>query len=118
MWKLLVPLSLLQSMTLAGGQMMLKLALKNMGHYTGLGKFLAGELTNWWWFGSGSLFAGATLLWMYILKNFPFSIAYPLSCLSFVFGMIGAWMFLGEAIPVVRWIGIVLILTGAFFIAK
>ena len=66
MWKLLVPLSLLQSMTLAGGQMMLKLALKNMGHYTGLGKFLAGELTNWWWFGSGSLFAGATLLWMYI----------------------------------------------------
>ena len=55
---------------------------------------------------------------LYILKHFPFSIAYPLSCLSFVFGMLGAWCFLGESIPLIRWVGIALILLGAVFIAK
>lgn len=118
MWKTLIPLSLLQSITLASGQMMLKLALQKMKHYTGLGQFLAGELANWRWFCCGVLFTVATLLWMYILKHFPLSVAYPLSCLNFVFGMLGAWLFLGEAIPPVRWLGIVIILIGAYFIAK
>jgi len=57
-------------------------------------------------------------LWMHILKHYPFSIAYPLSCLSFVFGMLGAWLFLGEPVPAVRWLGVALILAGAYFIAK
>ena len=118
MWRTLIPLSLLQSFTLATGQMMLKLALKKLGHYTGFGQFLAGEWTNWWWYGCGTLLSGAMLLWMYILKHFPFSIAYPLSCLSFLFGMLGAWIFLGEPIPPIRWVGVVLILIGAYFIAK
>jgi len=118
MWRTLIPLSLLQSFTLATGQMMLKLALKKMGSYSGIGQFLANELTNWWWYGCGSLLTGAMLLWMYILKHYPFSIAYPLSCLSFVFGMLGAWIFLGEAVPPIRWVGVALILTGAYFIAR
>lgn len=118
MWRSLIPLSLLQSVALATGQMMLKQALQKMGSYNGVGQFIIHELTNWWWYGCGVFLTGATLLWMYILKNYPFSVAYPLSCLSFVFGMLGAWMFLGETIPPVRWLGIALILTGAFFIAK
>lgn len=118
MWKTLIPLSLLQSFALATGQMMLKLALKKMAPFQGLGHFFVTEWTNWWWYGCGMLLTGAMLLWMYILKHFPFSIAYPLSCLSFVFGMLGAWCFLGESIPLIRWVGIVLILIGAFFIAK
>ena len=97
---------------------MLKLALKKMGHYTGVGQFILGELTNWWWYACGSFLSGAMLLWMYILKHYPFSIAYPLSCLSFLFGMLGAWIFLGEAVPPIRWIGVVLILIGAYFIAR
>ena len=118
MWKTLIPLSLLQSTLLAAGQMMLKQALIKMGSYSGIGQFLKGELPNFWWYGCGILFTSATLLWMYILKHFPFSVAYPLSCLSFLIGMIGAWIFLGESIPLVRWIGIALILLGAVFIAK
>lgn len=118
MWKTLIPLSLLQSFMLASGQMMLKLALKKMGHYTGVFQFLANELGNFWWYGCGMFLTSAALLWMHILKNYPFSIAYPLSCLSFVFGMLGAWIFLGETIPAISWVGIALILLGAVFIAK
>ena len=105
MWRTLIPLSLLQSFTLATGQMMLKLALRKMGHYSGIGQFFANELTNWWWYGCGTLLTGAMLLWMYILKHFPFS-------------MLGAWIFLGEAVPPIRWVGVVLILIGAYFIAR
>jgi len=118
MWRTLIPLSLLQSFALAAGQMMLKIALKKMGHYTGMWQFLAGEWKNFWWLGCGIFMTGAMLLWMHILKHYPFSIAYPLSCLSFVFGMLGAWLFLGEPVPAVRWIGVALILAGAYFIAK
>ena len=38
--------------------------------------------------------------------------------LSFVFGMLGAMAFLGEQIPVGRWIGIGLILAGAALISR
>jgi undecaprenyl phosphate-alpha-L-ara4N flippase subunit ArnE len=118
MWKSLIPLSLLQSTLLAAGQMMVKFALKKMGSFQGLGHFFTTQWTNWWWYGCGMTFTCATLLWMIILKRFPFSVAYPLSCLSFLIGMFGAWAFMGESIPPIRWVGIALILLGATFIAR
>lgn len=118
MWKSLIPLSLLQSTLLAAGQMMVKFALKKMGSFQSLGHFFTTQWTNWWWYGCGVTFTCATLLWMIILKRFPFSVAYPLSCLSFLIGMFGAWAFMGESIPPIRWVGIALILLGATFIAR
>ena len=117
MWKI-IPFSLLQSLLLAAGQLMLKFAMNNMSAYDGLWRFLGKEIQNFWWLGCGLTMGGATVLWLYIIKNFPFSIAYPLSCLSFVFGMLGAMLFLGEQIPLGRWIGIGLILVGAAFISR
>ena len=52
------------------------------------------------------------------LKKFPFSQAYPLTSLSFVFGMIAAWLVFGESIPFSRWIGLVLVVLGCFLIMK
>ena len=61
---------------------------------------------------------GATVLWLHILKNYPLSIAYPLTSLSYVFGMIGAWWIFHEAIPLSRWIGVAIIIIGIYFIIK
>ena len=96
---------------------MMKLALNHMSPYVSFWRFLGKELTNWWWLGCGLSMGGATVMWFYIMKNFPLSVAYPLSCLSVVFGMLGAMAFLGEQIPVGRWIGIALILVGAALIS-
>ena len=115
----LILLSLLQSLLLCGGQVLLKIALEKMGPFAWTWDFWAHSiLLNWWWLGCGISMGGATVLWFYIMKNFPLSVAYPLSCLSFVFGMLGAMMFLGEQIPLGRWIGIALILIGAAFISR
>ena len=85
MWKI-IPYSLLQSLLLAAGQLMMKLALNHMSPYVGFWRFLGKELTNWWWLGCGLSMGGATVMWFYIMKNFPLSVAYPLSCLSFEIG--------------------------------
>lgn len=117
MWKI-IPISLLQSLLLAVGQLMLKFALNNMSAYHGFWNFIGTEITNWWWLGCGLTLTVATVLWMYIIKNYEFSVAFPLSCMSFVFGMIGAMLFLGETVPLNRWIGIAIIMVGAIFISK
>jgi undecaprenyl phosphate-alpha-L-ara4N flippase subunit ArnE len=55
---------------------------------------------------------------MYIIKNFPLSMAYPMVSLSYVMGMLAAILFFHEQIPLVRWIGVFLILSGCVLIAK
>ena len=77
---------------------MMKLALNHMSPYQGFWRFIGHEITNWWWLGCGISMGGATV--------------------SFVFGMLGAMLFLGEQIPLGRWIGIGLILVGAAFISR
>jgi drug/metabolite transporter (DMT)-like permease len=117
MWKI-VPIALIQSVFLALGQVFLKLALAKMGDFAWKWKFLLSQLTNWWWLGCGLSFLVASLLWFYILKHFPFSIAYPMSSLSYVMGMLAAIFIFGEQVPLVRWLGILLILLGCVLIAR
>ena len=117
MWKI-IPIAFVQSAFLALAQVMLKFALAGMGRLRWSWEFVRSQLTNWWWLGCGASFVIATVLWMYILKRFPFSVAYPMSCLSYVFGMVAALLFFGEQIPLTRWLGILLILGGCMLIAK
>ena len=117
MWKIVL-IALIQSVFLALGQVFLKLALAKMGDFVWKWKFFVSQLTNWWWLGCGISFLTASLLWFYILKHFPFSIAYPMSSLSYVMGMLAAIFIFGEQVPLVRWLGILLILLGCVLIAR
>ena len=55
-------------------------------------------MTNWQFAASGLLFALASLLWMYIVKVFPFSSAYPMISLSYVLGMLAAILIFHEEV--------------------
>ena len=44
--------------------------------------------------------------------------AYPLTCLSYVFGLLAACLFLHESIPGTRWIGVIFVAFGVYFIIK
>jgi len=114
----LVFLSLIQCLLLVGGQVTLKLALSRMPSFEWSRAFFAGQITNWWFLACGLFFASAGLMWIYILKHFPLSQAYPLTGLSYVFGMIAALLVFNEAVSPVRWLGALLIVAGCFLIVR
>jgi len=114
----LLLISIFQSLLLCSGQVLLKFALDRMGTFSWTWQFFARNLTNWHLLGCGICYAAATLVWMYMIKHFPFSMAYPMISLSYVFGMFAAILFFHEQIPAIRWIGVFLIMIGCIFIAK
>lgn len=117
MWKL-IPFSVLQCVLLSGGQVMLKFALNKMGVFGWNKGFWGGLFTNWWFIACGVCYGMASLLWMYLLKNFPFSMAYPMISLSYVFGMLAAIVFFHEQVSLYRWAGVSLIVAGCCLIVK
>ena len=116
-WRLLA-LVAVQTAFLSGGQVFLKLAMEKLGKFQWSWAYFKTVLTDWWLLACGVSFGVATLLWLYILKKFPFSQAYPLTALAYVFGMIAAWLVFGENIPFVRWAGLVLVVLGCMLIMR
>jgi undecaprenyl phosphate-alpha-L-ara4N flippase subunit ArnE len=112
----LLLLVLIQSVFLCGGQVLMKLALKAAGDATFSWQFILSQLTNWWWLGCGMSFTIAGVMWMYILKHYPFSQAYPLSSMAYIMGMIAAMLVFHEQIVWTQWIGILLIMAGCYMV--
>ena len=117
MWKLIYT-AVIQSLFLCGGQVFMKYALARTGRFEWSWAYVGHFLTNWWWLATGISFSVATVLWMYILKHYPFSQAYPLSSMAYVFGMLAAMFCFGEQIPITRWLGILLIMGGCVLVAR
>ncbi|WP_211746862.1 EamA family transporter [Paenibacillus sp. Marseille-Q4541] len=66
----------------------------------------------------GMMFYGlATGLWFIVLSRLPLSLAYPLQSLAYAIGIVAAWYFFGESVPLNRWIGVGVIVMGAVIIA-
>ena len=58
------------------------------------------------------------IIWLYILKYIPLSIAFPLSRAVDVLVPISCWLILKEAISPLRWGGIALVIVGLVIVAK
>lgn len=118
MYKLIL-ISLTQSALLCGGQVLLKLAVQLFDRSQGWKYFVVhGILTNWYLMGCGVLMTSAALLWMYILKHFEFSVAYPLSSMAFALGAVAGILVFHEDVSWQQWIGILIIMIGCFVVAK
>lgn len=117
MWKI-IPFALIQCLLLTGGQVFLKLALMRMPAFSWTRDFWTSLLVNWQFAACGLFFGAASLLWMYIVKVFPFSQSYPMVSLSYVFGMFAAMLVFHEEVSLLKWTGVVLIIVGCFLIAK
>lgn len=112
----LIILAISQSLMLSVGQTVLKIALERMPSFGWTMKFWGSLLTNWWFAASGLLFGGASILWLYILRHFPLSVAYPLASLSYVFAMILAAIVFHETLTWGRILGVLLIMAGCVFV--
>ena len=58
------------------------------------------------------------VIWLYILRYIPLSIAFPLSRAVDVLVPISCWLILKEAISPLRWYGIALVIVGLVIVAK
>ena len=114
----LLPLSLLQCVLLSGGQVLMKFGLTKAGDFSWSWSYFYRLLFNWQFICCGICYGVGSVLWMYIIKKFPFSMAYPMISLSYVMGMIAAIIFFHEQVSLIRWVGVFLILTGCVLIAK
>ena len=107
-----------QTAFLSGGQVLLKLAMNALPGFSWSMNYFKSVLTNWWLLASGASFGIAIFMWLYILKHYPLSQVYPLTAISYIFGVVAAKIILGESVPFVRWIGVVLIAIGCILIMK
>ena len=109
-------LCLLQSMLLAAGQIFLKLATHSIPAFQWSWTFFKSVLLNAPLTLFGVSFGSAGLLWLWIVKHYPLSQAYPLNSLSYVFGLIAAIVLLGEKVSPWGWLGVCLIVGGCFLV--
>ena len=109
-------LCLLQSMLLAAGQIFLKLATHGFLPFGWNWAFFKSLLLNANLHLFGLSFGGAGLLWLWIVKHYPLSQAYPLNSLSYVFGIVAAILLLGEKVSAWGWLGVCLIIGGCFLV--
>jgi len=58
------------------------------------------------------------MIWLYVLRHIPLSIAFPLSRIVDVLVPISCWIILHESISPRRWGGIALVIIGVALVAK
>jgi len=78
---------------------------------------VTGLLSAWTWLGIFCLIL-SLVSWLYVLRQVPLSIAFPLSNAVHIFVPFASWFFLGELIAPTRWWGITLVLIGLIIVAK
>ena len=96
----------------------MKFGLTAAGDFSWSWRYFGALFLNWQFACCGLCYAAASILWMYIIKNFPLSMAYPMVSISYVFGMFAAMIFFHEEIPLTRWIGVFLIMSGCILVVK
>lgn len=116
-WRLII-LSLFQSLLLAGGQVSLKLAMQKVPSFKLAWPIIKLYVLNFWFLFTGAFFGVATILWMYILKNYPLSESYPLTSFAYVFGFLAAVVIFRESVNFEKLAGVFFVLIGAFLLMK
>ncbi|WP_438433465.1 EamA family transporter [Gorillibacterium sp. sgz500922] len=101
---------------LVTGQTMWKYALNR--HPLRSGSDIVPLLTDPVMLGGIALFGIATIVWFYALSRYDLSRIYPLQSMAYVLGALSGVLLFRESMSSAQWIGIVLILGGAFLVAR
>jgi drug/metabolite transporter (DMT)-like permease len=99
-------------------QVFLKLAVNHFGPFQYTFVYLKSVITNIYLLFSGVFVVVTMSLWIFILKHYPFSLAYPLGSISYIFGLIAAILIFHESVSPYRWLGVCIIIVGIYFVTK
>ncbi|MDD4142451.1 MAG: hypothetical protein PHR20_06665 [Bacteroidales bacterium] len=114
----LILLVMLQSVLLVAAQTFLKISVELFGKFAWAWSFFKTVFTTWQFAASGVCALTAMIVWMYVLKHYQFSVAYPMLSISYVIGLLAAFFVFHEAVPLTRWIGVIIIMVGVYFVVK
>lgn len=106
----------IQAAFLAAGQIFLKLAMERIPAFRMSWSWFGCIWKNHWLALMGICFTLAGLLWLYMLRRFPFSVAYPVTSIAYVFGILAAIFVFREHVVWIRWCGVWLIIVGVFLV--
>ena len=99
------------------GQITLKAAMNNIGHIGTSEVRAAGETIlravrePMLWAGLG-LFGVSSIFWLVVLSRVPLSVAYPFVGVSYIAIVFLSNSVLHEQVPLMRWIGVLIVATG------
>lgn len=100
------------------GQVMLKLAVGGRDAQSHGARSYIDLLFNGFFWGGVALYAFTSIAWLWALKTYPLSRAYPVLALTFAIVPISAVIFFGEHLGARDYFGIALILVGVTLIAS
>ncbi len=60
----------------------------------------------------------SSLFWIVVLSKIELSLAYPMLALNYVLVPLTAWLFLGDQVPVLRWVGMGVVIAGVVIISR
>jgi drug/metabolite transporter (DMT)-like permease len=107
----------------AGGQLSLKAGMNQVGAIDAaslarpletFGRVFSNPLV---WFGLACYGVGA-ILWLIVLSRLALSYAYLLLAAMYVLIPLVSWLVLGERIPPLRWLGMVVVVLGVLIVAR
>ncbi|MCL6516335.1 EamA family transporter [Alicyclobacillus sp.] len=101
---------------LVTGQALWKIGIGSLSLH-GIGDLFRALLSPWI-LGGIVLYGIATLVWIYLLKQLPLSMLYPMQSLAYVAAVLVALFFFHESVPPTRWVGLCIILIGVVFVAR
>jgi drug/metabolite transporter (DMT)-like permease len=108
---------LLSVLGISSGQMLLKLAAINLKNPHALGIWVAGYCINVYLIAGICLLGISTLLWVWVLRTLPLSLAYPFMALAFIIVPLLGHFLLHEPIGWRTLAGGVLIACGVVLVA-
>ncbi len=111
-------LILIQGLLVIGSECFLKVALTKMGEFAWSWAFFKSALSTWQLYAAGLTAIAGVLEWLAVLKRYDLSLAYPLTAISFILSLFAGALFFHEVIPPLRWLGVALIVAGAFLISR
>jgi drug/metabolite transporter (DMT)-like permease len=96
---------------MASGQLLFKIGAAQWSGTT-LSQWIWSFISNPFLVSAIFLYAFTTLIWIYVLRVLPLSLAYPITALSYVIVPILSFLLLKEKISVSNLIGMALIISG------
>ena len=111
-------LILLQAILVVGSECFLKIGLSKIGDFAWTWAFFKEALSTWQLYVAGLTAIAGVLEWMAVLRRYDLSLAYPLTAISFIISLFAGALIFHETIPATRWIGVILVMVGVFFISR